>query len=403
MPASVPPSMLRQMSQDRKVLEVKRLMRTSTLNDHIVIDSLGPRDADDTVAAKKFETIKLRASFEGFSEPASPIAVTARTARPTPDAASTPKLPQDIFVKLPNAELVEVQPRDAGWFAVLTINAKAKEAIEAFVNTARRRFRETHLNAGYISPFSDPLPHELRAGAHARVSFQISEYHGKMLHSTFLTSDGGILFGPGDELLDVHQKPPLGACSVVVHLMGYWYDKTRQGPLLYLTEISLLPKEERAHIDSPVFAVGKSGSPHGPKPPNRMAEIIDEDEQLMREPSPPAPHARGSRTAHLFANLPESIVSPKHRHRARRITKEDMMDVMYTTPCGPLDSTSTSGQSTSDAETPNSSPLANKRSLDSSTKVTQNNGAMGTTCSSVRRSLSCEPEGPTNELRDMTP
>ena len=59
MPASVPPSMLRQMSQERKVLEVKRLMRASTLNDHIVIDSLGPRDVDDTVSAKKFETIKL--------------------------------------------------------------------------------------------------------------------------------------------------------------------------------------------------------------------------------------------------------------------------------------------------------------------------------------------------------
>ena len=341
MPTVTPPSpkpspaLLRQHSEERKLVEVQRLLRKSTLNDHITISPLGPQD--ERMSTKKVETIKLRASFEGFSPPASPQQVSrwsdstgVTPPTPSPQTPGAARSPQEIFVRLPRAELVEIQPRDAGWFAVLTVDKQTKEAIEAFVSTGRRRFKETRLNAGYISPFSDPLPHELRAGAHARVAFQMSEYLGKMLHSSFLSPDGELLFGPGDELLDVHQKPPLGPCSAVVHMMGYWYDRTKQGPLLYLTEVGMLTRIPNVSPVQPTLEAVQPRSPAGS--PNRIVAIKAMAEDLARNPSPPAGEQLTRPSAD--SNIPRSwgrlplvqsaaspVASPGTR-RQRRMGKE---------------------------------------------------------------------------------
>lgn len=41
-------------------------------------------------------------------------------------------------------------------------------------------------------------------------------------------------------MLDLQAKPLVGPCSPTIHLAGYWYDTTKQGPLLYLTELAQL-------------------------------------------------------------------------------------------------------------------------------------------------------------------
>lgn len=165
---------------ERNLVEVKTLLRRSTLNDHVTIDPL--TQSDDK--AKQVEIIKLRSSFGNFSQPASPIC-THRRLTGLQGCASAPTSPMcsyadrvhksshDILVNLPQAELVEIQPRDSGWFAIFTVDKTTRDAIDAFVVAGRRHFKEVRLNAGYVSPFSDPLDCEKRAGAFARVSVQV--------------------------------------------------------------------------------------------------------------------------------------------------------------------------------------------------------------------------------------
>lgn len=55
---------------------------------------------------------------------------------------------------------------------------------------------------------------------------QVSECSRRLTNSGF-GAPGGQIFKPGDDILDVHKRPPLGPCTATVHLMGFWYDKTK--------------------------------------------------------------------------------------------------------------------------------------------------------------------------------
>ena len=59
-------------------------------------------------------------------------------------------------------------------------------------------------------------------------------------------------YGPGAKLLDVHARPPLGPCVPTVHMMGYWYDKTKFGPLIYLSHsLTVAPSLPQDHTSPP--------------------------------------------------------------------------------------------------------------------------------------------------------
>ena len=90
---------------------------------------------------------------------------------------------------------------------------------------------------GLVSPFSEPTANET---AHSRLHVKLSEYGGKLLNATFYDAQGSTLYKPGDDILALHSKPPLGQCTPTIHLAGYWFDSTKQGPLVYLSSITLL-------------------------------------------------------------------------------------------------------------------------------------------------------------------
>lgn len=173
------------MMKGKKRVSVDRLLRRSTLQDHITIDPL-----QMPAGGQGVEIIKLRSSFRSFDEASpprpekhavtssadgsAPMQVTDGFATSHPSVSPTPPLTtnsgHDILVTLPNAELVELQPGPSGWYAVLAIDQAGKTAVESFVSTGRRHYKETNLNAGYVSPFSEPLYHET---AHARLNVKV--------------------------------------------------------------------------------------------------------------------------------------------------------------------------------------------------------------------------------------
>lgn len=210
-------------SPKKKVVSVARLLRRSTLQDHVTHDQLKLSQPD----VQTVELIKLRRSFEDFeSKPQE-----AKATVPNPAG-------HDILVSLPSATLVEIAPTASGWYAIFLIDETAKTAIESFVNTARRHYKETNMFGGLVSPFTEPTVSE---AAHSRLHVKISEYGGKLLNTTFFEADGGTKYKPGDEILTIYSKPPLGLCTPTIHLAGYWFDSTKQGPLLFLsTTTSLL-------------------------------------------------------------------------------------------------------------------------------------------------------------------
>ena len=249
----------------RETVEIDRLLRKSTFEKHVTIDALKSSDKNYNV-----EVIKFCPSFEGFSPPASPVIHHPRPGadasiealdfkpgegKPLPLPPGTPPRskinPHDIILNVPRAELVEIKPCDSGWFAIFTIDRLTKDAIDAFVAAGRRHFKENRFQAGNISPFTEPLQHEARKGAHMRLSVKISEYCGKMMQTTIFNAEDEVIFSAGHELLHLHEKPPLGPCAVSIHLMGYWYDLTKQGPLLYLTKLASFAKDVPSTPPSP--------------------------------------------------------------------------------------------------------------------------------------------------------
>ena len=87
------------------------------------------------------------------------------------------------------------------------------------------------------SPIKTPTP--------PPVPRQLSEYHGLLMSSSFcdVNREGETAYGPGDKILKLHARPPLGPCSPTVHFMGYWHDKTKFGPLIYLLNTNLVKAE----------------------------------------------------------------------------------------------------------------------------------------------------------------
>ena len=67
------------------------------------------------------------------------------------------------------------------------------------------------------------------------------------------------MYGPGDKILSLHARPPLGSCSPTLHFMGYWWDQTKFGPLVYLNSTNLVnePKSpKKAPRSVPQLEVG---------------------------------------------------------------------------------------------------------------------------------------------------
>lgn len=116
------------------------------------------------------------------------------------------------------------------------------------------------------------------------------------MHTTFVDASGRAILVPGDDLLDLMHKPPLGPCSTTIHLMGYWYDRTKQGALLYLTDVvrhNASPSESMPLPES-IAPIPPCVSTSPSAAITRVAAIREEAEQLKRNPSPPAPGSSGS-------------------------------------------------------------------------------------------------------------
>ena len=303
------------MTKDRNI-SIGRLLRRSTLQNHIKVDELPVANGE-----QRFELIKLRGSFTSFSSPDNVAADSVAT-------GTTNKSGHDILVSLPFAKLLEMQPSPAGWFAVLSIDKAAKVAIESFVNAGRRHYKETNMHGGFVSPFS-----ELRAsdtqGGHVRVHVKIAECDGIILGTTLYDEKGEVMFKPGDQIASLHAKPLLGACSPTIHMAGYWYDQTKQGPLLYLRSVAALPASAatKEQLDEPPIISAECQTPKGSirrksylspikndtpgsnpvgledafgelsfapdrlcAPPElRAKQIMNDERQFKRCPSPPAP------------------------------------------------------------------------------------------------------------------
>ena len=124
----------------------------------------------------------------------------------------------------------------------------------------------------------------------------------------FTDEHGEIIYGPGDDVLRLHQKAPLGTCAVTLHLMGYWYDSTKQGPLLCLSKLSRLPKgSEKAYRTDFVST-----------PPSERAAVIRNEIKSARDRSPPAPGSPGS-YVRCSPLAPSSPVAIPESHRQQRI------------------------------------------------------------------------------------
>ena len=103
------------LSGARKILPIDKLMRRSTMQNHIKIQPLKQPDGQPRV-----ELIKLRASFEPFLESqakdgASPVKA-SKTKLVKEDGCG-----HDILVTLLGAVLVELQPLTSGWYAVFLV------------------------------------------------------------------------------------------------------------------------------------------------------------------------------------------------------------------------------------------------------------------------------------------
>ena len=160
-----------------------------------------------------------------------------------------------------------------------------------------------------------------------------------------------MLFKPGDEMLNLHAKPLLGSCAPTIHLAGYWYDKTKQGPLLYLSHFKQHRREPSppwmtpgralapaaaACSESPARSLGaiRPSSPTQaiecatipPMPPSMVAAAMKASparRQLLMQPfdAPMAPHdpktaslplsTAGSAEANAGAEATASTTSPK--------------------------------------------------------------------------------------------
>jgi hypothetical protein len=164
------------MSSARKILPIDRLMRRSTMQNHIKIEPLKQPEGEPRV-----ELIKLRASFEPNLEVDPATTVEGEADALTKPSSSTKSLTKtrpangapgghDILVTLSRAELVELQPLVSGWYAIFLVDKPSKQAVEAFVQVGRRHYKESYLDGGFVSAFSEPALHEK---GHARLHVKV--------------------------------------------------------------------------------------------------------------------------------------------------------------------------------------------------------------------------------------
>lgn len=223
----------------RSHISLEALLARETLQQ----ENLQCKPLGNPIGGASVELMKLSPTFDGFHASDDSGVLSEKAERPnaidgragaTKSAPSAPE-PHDILVRLPRADLVAVQPEASGWYAIFTIDHATKVSLDAFSRAASENYKVQYGGKGaFVSPFAEPTSAEKHTGARARLYAKVSEYFGRMLHSSFVDNTGAAIHLPGDEVLKVHAKPPLGVCSPTLHLMGYWHDKTKYGPLIYL-------------------------------------------------------------------------------------------------------------------------------------------------------------------------
>mmetsp|Transcript_25453 Transcript_25453/g.54109 ORF Transcript_25453/g.54109 Transcript_25453/m.54109 type:complete len:462 (+) Transcript_25453:29-1414(+) len=178
---------------------------------------------------------------------------------------------EDMLVQLNRAILVSVIPTDNGWYAEIAIQEDDAHAVGAFCNTVKTRIEEeSSTTLAFVSPLRESSRCERDNGVAAKLLVKLSEYQGLLLSSTFCdvwgTEASKRMYGPGDDILSLYSSPPVGPCIPTVHFMGYWYDKTKCGPLIYLSTTS--------QIDDPDLLKQLQGSK------NFVAKHIEYEHQL---------------------------------------------------------------------------------------------------------------------------
>ena len=81
--------------------------------------------------------------------------------------------PADLLIKLRAADLVAVKPTANGWFAELILGPEEKAVVDAFCNSIWAHFKKDHPELAFVSPLSDPLAHEKRDGAAAKMQAKV--------------------------------------------------------------------------------------------------------------------------------------------------------------------------------------------------------------------------------------
>ena len=119
--------------------------------------------------------------------------------------------------------------------------------------------------------------------------------------------------------------PRLGACAVTIHMAGYWYDKTKQGPLLYLMSASALDKKKKTRVDEAEIQIDELlKSPGGTVTRRSFTRVMNDESTSHRAAETaatgPLRSIAGS-TDHLFEleldPQPASILKIKTEERTR--------------------------------------------------------------------------------------
>ena len=147
--------------------------------------------------------------------------------------------PTDLLVQVKHAELVSFTPKASGWYAELLVDAEAAAAVRAFDEAclkALSEFLDDGRKRAHIPPLLEMLPGQGDDGrTAARLLAKVSEVDGRLLHTEFKLPGGTRLHAPCESTVtDVYERPPLGACTLALHLMGCWYDLTKTGLHIYL-------------------------------------------------------------------------------------------------------------------------------------------------------------------------
>ena len=155
----------------------------------------------------------------------------------------TTAYPTDLLMNIPRAELLRIVPEVSGWYAELLIDAETERAVNAF-NVACKEHLEAIIEDEHPRVHIEPCAaclEDYHSGFTAKISVKISEWSGRLMNSSVFNTEDELVFAPRDKLSDVHTHMLTGQCAVRVHLMGFWYDKTKSGLHVYLDRLGFLP------------------------------------------------------------------------------------------------------------------------------------------------------------------